>query len=376
MGFGGGVRVCIAMANAFEEISWNPVLVALRGYDTRLLSQIHGLNLKRTKMLYFLGYGSALRIPFPTQVRLLTMFLRKAIRTYKPDVLIFHDDIPKLEENSLKDVQVILYSHFPYAARLKFNVTDVCEISCEREIQRILNVTYRKLLRDLIYVDRIPRDTKLVANSTVTKIFMEKLWGKKVEVIFPPLITQVSLRRPKTKKNYLVVLAALQPNKRIGEVIKAFSLLKNRDSKMFIIGYQGHDYYLDYLVDVINKLGIKQRITFLINASEKIKWHILEKSKVIVSAANFEPFGINVIEGMYMGNIPIVYKSAISGPWIDIIDKGKYGLGFKHKEELADLVDKILTDEVFGKHYSELAFNRSNIFSYVNFKKDLLNILL
>ena len=98
-------------------------------------------------------------------------------------------------------------------------------------------------------------------------------------------------------------------------------------------------------------------------------------SKVIISSAHFEPFGISVLEGMSLGNVPIVYRSFLSGPYIDIVKKDLYGLSYQNIGELADLVDKVFSNDNLFYRYSYLAYRRSLDFDIMNFKNKFLKII-
>jgi len=368
MGKGGGVRVAVAMAKVFEEAGFKPYLVAIRGYTVERLSRLHGIGLHKTETLYYLGFGKPARIPFPLQVRMIASFVERLIRKHHPEVVVFHDDIPLIDEKLFEETNVILYSHFPYAARIKFNVTDVYEIPPAKR-DEILDRVYRKALRNLIYIDSVPESVTLVANSTVTAAFMRKLWNKRVRIVYPPLIKPgyCNEYRNTGKENLIVVLAALQPNKRIGDVIKALSLLKNVNARLIIMGHKGYEPYVNYLKNLIRSLGVQKRVTLMMDVSERAKWCVLAKAKAIISAAHFEPFGIAVVEGMYAGAIPIVYRGSLSGPWIDVVERGKYGLGFKTAVELAKSIE--ITIEDFDK-YSRIfhPVKGAERFTYEKFK--------
>lgn len=374
MGTGGGVRVALAMAKILEELGYEPYLIALRGYDLRKLFLTHGIKLCKSRPLYLLGEGEPLRIPFPVQVLLLQKFLRKALSRFKPKVVLFNDDIPIMNEMMFYEAHVILYSHFPYAAKIKFNITDVYEVSpSKREV--CLEVLYRRLSKKMIYMDYVPPNVTLVSNSTITRIFMKMLWCRDPLIVYPPLIVTNDVKvLPQDKEDCVLVLATIQPNKRIGDVIRAFSQLKDVKARLVIVGHKGPSKYKEYLNGLIRKLKVRDKVKFLIDIDETRKWNLLARSKVIVSAAHFEPFGINVVEGMYMNNIPIVYRGSLSGPWIDIVGKGKHGLGFRNVEELTELMNVALQDYNYILQKLDPAV-RAKRFRYENFKEHFIRIL-
>ncbi|MCR8456020.1 MAG: glycosyltransferase [Crenarchaeota archaeon] len=374
MGLGGGVRTVLAMAKTLEEIGYEPYLVALKGYSLSRLSLIHGVKLEKSKPLYFLGEGKPLKLPFPMQISLLKLFLEKVLMRYRPQITIFNDDMPKIDERLLRATNVFLYSHFPYAARVKFNITDAYETPPSRD-KVYLDILYRKLLKRLIYIDHAIPDVMLISNSTITNTFMKLLWHRDPITIYPPLIVDYDFKKSQNnKENLIMVLATIQPNKRIGDVIKAFSKLRYSKARLVIVGHKSSERYVRYLSDLIKQLKIESKVTFMTDVCEHEKWNLLAKSKVIISAAHFEPFGINIVEGMYMNNIPIVYKGSFSGPWIDITNKGKYGLGFRDVEELAELIDSTLNDYNYIVQKLSPA-TRAREFSYQRFREQFANLL-
>jgi len=376
MGKGGGVRVAIAMAKVFEELGFKPYLVAIRGYTVERLSQLHGMSLQKTEALYYLGFGESARIPFPLQVRMIASLVERLVHKHRPEVVVFHDDIPLIDEKVFKETNVVLYSHFPFAARVKFNVTDVYEILPAKGSE-ILDRIYRKALKNLIYIDSVSESVTLIANSTVTATFMRMLWGKDVRIVYPPLIKPGYCDKYKAtgrREDLAVVLATLQPNKRISDVVKALSLLKNVNAKLIIVGHRGDERYAGYLENLIRSLGVQDRVTLMTDVDECTKWCILAKAKAIISAAHFEPFGIAVVEGMYAGAIPIVYEGPLSGPWIDIIEQGKYGLGFRTSEELAKNIEIAIENFDLYSHTFH-PIKRVEVFTYEEFNKKLKGLL-
>ena len=76
-----------------------------------------------------------------------------------------------------------------------------------------------------------------------------------------------------------------------------------------------------------------------------------------------ENYGISVIEAISYGLIPIIPKSG--GPWIDIIEEGKYGYGYESLDDIPELVKGI----DYSK--SKEIIDSVNRFSYENFYNNL-----
>ncbi|MEM2512158.1 MAG: glycosyltransferase, partial [Ignisphaera sp.] len=123
------------------------------------------------------------------------------------------------------------------------------------------------------------------------------------------------------------------------------------------------------------RLGIAERVKFLVNVSDIEKWNILMKSKIIVHAKIFEPFGIAVAEGMYAGCIPVVFRGPLSGPWIDLTNKGEFGFGFRDVDALADIMDNVLADYDKMKAMVNDIATRALAYSYESFRKRFLTVI-
>jgi len=99
-------------------------------------------------------------------------------------------------------------------------------------------------------------------------------------------------------------------------------------------------------------------------------------AKVVLSTAHFEPFGMSVAEGMLYRAVSIVYKGSLSGPWVDVIDKGKYGIGFKSVSELAEAIDTVMRAR--GVELAQLqdkAFMGATRFSLNTFRRGLIELV-
>jgi glycosyltransferase involved in cell wall biosynthesis len=71
-----------------------------------------------------------------------------------------------------------------------------------------------------------------------------------------------------------------------------------------------------------------------------------------------------------------VYKGPLSGPWIDIVDRGRYGVGFKTTEELTTAIEYVMSaDNTELLELQERAYIGSRRFSFEVFKESLIKLL-
>jgi len=382
-GGGGGVKVALYMAQTLLEHGLKVHLIALSGWNIEELDRVHGTNLRRfyregkIVLNYLFGFGESPRIPFPITVSLIASYIRKLVRENLPDLMIFHDDVPKLSEEVFKNTsKIILYSHFPYAARTYFNIIDAVEVGLEK-YQSYKTRLYYAALKKVIYYDDMPKEVELIANSTVTRIFMELLWRINVKVLYPPITFQAnSLERSKDNS---IILVGGQPNKRVDDAIKALAELRNRGKsipKLYVAAHHFVPWYKEWLVNLVYKFRLQQYVYFMENLSEQDLLNLYASTKIVLSTAHFEPFGMSIAEGMMFRALPVVYKGSLSGPWIDIVDKGRYGIGFRTVEELADAIDYVM-NACYGELFElqEKALRGSQRFSLITFKRNFLKLI-
>jgi len=388
-GTGGGVRVTLHMVNILLRRGYRVRLFALDGLPVEELDRIHGTSLstylgKSLTMRYYNAskgiYSFFSRLRFFSLSRYINM-IRDVVSRHESDLIILFDDIPPLEWDKVCN-NLVVYSHFPYAARLLFNIYDMIDTENVNYFEIIKERFLRKtLFWRYFYAGNIKDwNIKVLANSTITSIYAKKTWGINAPILYPPVFTPRSIKVGTNgeKKNLIVSLGVISPGKYHGTVIDAFAVVKRRTNnlKLIIIGSLVDKNYYNYLLKKIKIYDLKNDVFILTNVSEEKKWIVLSQAKIIVHAKRFEPFGIAVAEGMAAGAIPVVYKGPLSGPWIDIVDKGRYGIGFRTVEELAEAIEYIMNAD--GTELSELqekAYKGSQGFSFDKFERNITRLL-
>jgi glycosyltransferase involved in cell wall biosynthesis len=391
-GVGGGVRITLHIANILAERGHRVSLVALSGLPINVLDEIHGTNLamylgKNLSIKYFLGrYKSEylLRLRLYVYEHYIKM-LKEAIKRYDPDIIVLFDDIPLIEWDSVK-ARVLLYSHFPYVARLLYNIYDEIDSDYTKPFNILKERVFRSsILHRYFFVGNIKdlkKDIEVIANSTITSIFIKRVWDVDTKILFPFVVAPQSilLKKPlptNLRPNIIVSLGVIAPGKRYGELIDAFSKVRQRlkNIKLIIMGSLIDKSYYRYLLRKIKSLGLGKNVLIFTDVDEEKKWEVLLRAKIYVHMKRFEPFGIAVAEAMYAGAIPVVYKGYTSDPWIDIIDRGKYGIGFRTIEELAEAIEHVINTEGELFELQDKAFERSRIFLLSAFKKKFMELI-
>ena len=84
-------------------------------------------------------------------------------------------------------------------------------------------------------------------------------------------------------------------------------------------------------------------------------------------------FGIAVVEAMAGGCPVIVHRSG--GPYEDIIERGEYGLYYNGLEDLAEKIDKLLSDRGVWEYYHRKSLMRASQFGEDVFSRRLLEVV-
>ena len=377
-GGGGGSFVAIKIAETLSRLPNSQVgLVSLWGARPEVFEKIFGVSLSTSRVKHFslltssTGYElpiGAMTTPYVAAVLMgMTRFLERTMERFKPDLVVFNDDSPALSSIfETRDVRSLLYSHFPYACRVKYRNKMLETSSVLRRMSEMLVMPF---MARLFEMDRLWVDWP-VANSSVTKKYMKRTFNdREITTIFPP-VDAFPYKVPQ-KSNIIISVGGIQPNKKFEEVIQAMSLVKT-DCKCFIIGNLRDVTYFRSLVRQVRNLGLERRVHILPEVPRQTLLGLLGRSKLIIHASRFEPFGISVAEGMNAGAVPIVCASENGGPWVDIVSKGQYGLGYDGYESLADRIDSLMDDEAGWQEHSAIARARGAFFSARAFSNSIL----
>jgi glycosyltransferase involved in cell wall biosynthesis len=170
------------------------------------------------------------------------------------------------------------------------------------------------------------------------------------------------------KENLVVCVGRFELEKRFTEVLHALARLKKINVKLSLIGFA---YDERCIFEVIRALGLEKNVELLVNAERRILIDRLLRAKAIVHPTPHEPFGIAVVEGMAAGCVPIV-RMGVNGPWLEITEEGKYGLGFNSLEELTDVMEKVI--EFYDRFNIEDIVSKALKFDETEFKRRFIRI--
>ena len=229
------------------------------------------------------------------------------------------------------------------------------------------------------------RIEKIICNSYFTKEEIDKEYGVKSVVVYPPV--DVSEFKPKRKENLIVYIgrfSQLTQSKRQDILIKAFKRLYDSgfsDWQLVLAGGSeigGEDY-----VKKLRKLAKGYPIRILESPSFSQLREISGKAKIFWSAAGYgidekkepekvEHFGIVTVEAMASGAVPIVFSA---GGHKEIIADGENGYLWENMRQLLKNTRNVIEEKgLFGK-ISKRAKEDSRIYEYERFEKEIQELV-
>ncbi len=286
------------------------------------------------------------------------------------------------------------YVHFPGEVptrsdrlRSRLGVAGVKTLSLAPRLPQRLTEVQAAFDRRVHRVEFVPTYTRFLSNSQFTASWVERLWGRPSDVLYPPVRPTV---RPAVKSPLILVLGRFfDPSK--GHSKKQHELLATfRDLhrsgrlpgwRMAIVGgcdAANRDYAM-----AVKRAARGLPVEVHVNAPGAVVERLLGESTLYWHGAGlgedaqrhperFEHFGISVIEAMAAGAVPIVFAAA--GP-AEIVQDGVNGLHWTTLAGLAEQTEALVDDPARTARLSQAAVDRAGDFSATAFADRLTGYL-
>jgi len=296
-------------------------------------------------------YGLKKRIPKMTLFQRTTIFnraLSKALKKEKPKIVWTDCEWAK-ELEKYQDGCVIAYYHMPPSIRIK-----------DGPFFKFKKWLVEKYLTQLHEIADIS-----LCNSMFTQERLKKI-GINARILYPPVKPIKTLKKVKQA----ITIGRLIPAKR-HEIAILIAEKANLPIKVLGWKYWGDPNYYNYLQSLCNKW---ENASLISDADDKVLNEEIGKSLIYLHCNPNEDFGISVVEAMFAECIPIVYANG--GPWIDIIQEGKYGFGFKEPDEAVKKIKEILKldDEMLSELRLKVKLRAYNFHESI-FRRNVIQII-
>jgi len=388
---GGGELVNAYTVKSLLDAGHEVVAVSAFGFDEEKYREWFNLDLGKVKkyvllpkMLPLFGIYQRLGFYIP---------LRKAIKKEKPDVVFVDNELykPVLKLKKKLDFKLLEYIHFPFHAIkiLRFEPSENKEIyeqyiadikEYHKKYERGLWKLYFNVF--LKFYGRVARDNPfdvadiVMVNSRYIGRLVKMLWDGEPLVLHPPVkigdFKSYGKKPFEERDDAVIMIGRIAPEKRIENTIDAIALSETKPVLRIVGGLIPTSIpYKESLEKRAREKGVK--VKFHINASRDKLVKLATSSKIFVHATIGEHFGIAVVEGMAAGCPVIVHRRG--GPYEDIIDHNNYGLSYDSVEEIAEHIDRLMTEPKLWRIYHEKSLSRAPHFSEKVFVTKLLRVV-
>ena len=256
------------------------------------------------------------------------------------------------------------YVHFPGEVptrsdqlRSRLGVAGVKALSLAPRLPHRLTEVQAAFDRRVARVEFVPTYTRYLSNSEFTASWVEQLWGRPSDVLYPPVRPSV---QPGAKAPLILVLGrffdpSFGHSKKQHELLEKFRQLHRSGRlpgwRMAIVGGcdgANRDYAL-----AVKRAARGLPVEVHVNAPGSVVEQLLGEASLYWHGAGlgedparhperFEHFGISVVEAMAAGAVPLVFAAA--GP-AEIVDDRRNGLHWTTLDELADLTVELVGDD-------------------------------
>lgn len=229
----------------------------------------------------------------------------------------------------------------------------------------IIRLYYRILIRRL--VDRITFASRTMLCRYYLEMIDDKLGKDKIEM-FPYGLDLSGLKADKTRyevrralglddHDFVVGTAArMDPMKMIERLIESFSLVAADDRFKLVIAGSGSAEYEAGLKKLAAERGLGNRVFFLGYVREILD--LIGALDLFVLPSRDEPFGLALLESMFMGTPSAVFPDA-GGP-VEIL--GESGILVNTSQELAEAITRLSGDNTYWEKLSKSVKERAALF--------------
>ena len=172
------------------------------------------------------------------------------------------------------------------------------------------------------------------------------------------------------KENYIAAIGRIHPVKGYNLLIEAFSQIHNQYPELLLKIAGKDDGCKAALEELVQKHGLKSKVSFIGNVSGDKKDLFLRKAKCLVMPSHTENFGIVAVEAMAQGTPVIASKNT---PW-EIIEKRKAGFWSENNPvELKKSIERLL--DVKMDEYKKNAHSLAKEYDWRHIAKQYKQIL-
>jgi 1,2-diacylglycerol 3-alpha-glucosyltransferase len=333
--------VVISTHNLYKELK-------KQGHDVKVLTLS---NTKKDKVdgdIYYLKAFKVKVYPDAKVKHIIVGELEKSLIDWKPDVVHSQTEFSTLIAARYickKAGAVHLHTyHTMYEEYLNYLFKG--KLIRPRMVGKLVKLLFNKMdavvvptqkMKDCLINFKVDKPLHIVPTGLDISKFQRKISDEEKE----GLINKYELEN----KDVLIYIGRIAEEKNIDEVIRYYKGFSNGKSNLKLMIVGGGP-YLDKLKDLVDKLDIRDRVTFtgMIPPEEIYKYYQL--GKIFVTSSRSETQGLTYIEAMASG-VPVICRK---DPCVDgLIMEGENGYTYENESQFKEAINKFLLDEPHRK---------------------------
>lgn len=362
---GGSQHVVARMAVSLADTCDVEIIHSGRGYTIAELGSAFGLEMDGIRERVVEDALASFSVPGSrsTLLQMATGFRRERALTRPYDLFIYsgHRTPPLCSRG-----RGLVYCHFPFDAGPSIHLED----NARWNVRSALSRSLRSWLYERVWKRRMVGFPILLANSRFSAEWIERLWGRRAEVIYPPVATVAA---GVSKRDLIVSVGRFfdTDHKNVRGQLKAFPEFFRQvggDWTLCLIGFcsdrEQDRRFLDGLRESAGDLPVR----FLVNANREEISRVLSEAKLFWHTAGLsedgvstpprfqEHFGMATVEAMRAGCVPIVPDA---GGQPEIVRHGESGFLCRDLEDLVGLSVAVAQEEALRDRIAREAIRRS-----------------
>ncbi len=171
---------------------------------------------------------------------------------------------------------------------------------------------------------------------------------------------------------FILFVGTIEPRKNIDNIIYAYSLLKSKrkfSGKLVCIGVKG--WKSEGTFELIKRLGLSSDVFFLGYVTNRELRYFYSLAEVFVFPSFYEGFGFPILEAFSCG-AAVVTSNVSSCP--EIAQDAALTVGPQRFEEIAEAIERVITDKNFKHDLQQRAIKRSHDFSFAKTAEETLKV--
>jgi glycosyltransferase involved in cell wall biosynthesis len=348
---GGGTNLVLKLADSIlRQYRAEVVLAGYHALPAEELERLHGIPLRGRPVSVVAGGGAALYRGFRrSPIKLsaydalfttgFALWARATLDKWRPDVVGFNDDVPVVAQSVLSRRRAFLYVHYPLAARTARLAPPLARTRgwIEKGNDRWLIAHAGRI------VVRDPGEicSPVLVNSQVTERAARAVWPTaRPHRLYTYAEGAVERSDPRNSAEILAV-GTISRGKGFDDLLEGVARVRSPAIRLRIVGHARDAAYASRLRRRARRSDLAGRVTVETDLSPEALARRRAAAGLVAQPAEFEPFGLALLEGMRGGAYPLVRRSEFSGAWTDILERGRYGAGFEGPDDLAPLLDRL-----------------------------------